>query len=246
MIVAICEDNPKFAQQIETYINKYIYMEENGIQISLNTPHPEEVVKYIQRNQVDCFFLDINLGTNMTGLDLAKIIRKTNPLASIIFVTTHSEMLHLTFKYQVEALDFIIKDKEENLHQATIKALQTAFAKYEKIGERPETYHYQIKIGEYIKNIKLDEILYFKVAETAHKVNLFTKQGFFEFYDSLNEIENVYNVFFRSHRSYIVNLKNIQEVNWKEKMIIMQNGDRCPLSLRKVKLLKELLNRSNG
>ena len=43
------------------------------------------------------------------GLDIAKEIRKKDPNATIVFVTTHSEFMPVTFKYRVAALDFIDK-----------------------------------------------------------------------------------------------------------------------------------------
>ncbi|WP_374964217.1 LytR/AlgR family response regulator transcription factor [Lysinibacillus sp. RS5] len=242
MKVAICEDNAVFAKQLECYINNYAFIEENSIQIALNTTSPRELETFIEKNNVDCFYLDIDLGLDITGLDLAKIIRKKQPLASIIFITTHNEMLHLTFKYQVEALDFIIKDEENDLHLATIESLKAAFNKYKNIGEHPNTHYYQIKIGEYVKNIELDDILYFTVSDVAHKVILTTTQGLFEFYQSLNEIEKDFDeLFFRCHRSYLINLNNVKEAHWKSKIVVMQNGDNCPLSYRKVKRLKEIL-----
>lgn len=241
MKVVICEDNAVFAKQVESYIMNYAFMEDNGIKVVLNTTFPYELEKYIQIEQVDCFFLDIDFGQDITGLDLAKIIRKSQPLASIIFITTRSEMLYLTFKYQVEALDFIIKDESTDLHQAIVKALAMAFEKYKKIGERLNNRYYQIKMGEYVRNINLDDILYFKVGSLAHKVILSTKQGQFEFHQSLNEIEDFDEMFFRCHRSFIIYIENIQEVNWKLKTVVMKNGDKCPLAFRKLKPLKEVM-----
>ena len=57
------------------------------------------------------------------GLDIAKEIRKKDPNATIVFVTTHSEFMPVTFKYRVAALDFIDKalddeDFYERVHLA--------------------------------------------------------------------------------------------------------------------------------
>ncbi|WP_108308295.1 LytR/AlgR family response regulator transcription factor [Metalysinibacillus jejuensis] len=240
MKVVICEDNLMFANQLESYIYNYAFIEENGIQVILNTASAQKVLNLLLTEKVDCFFLDIDLGTDVTGLDLAKTIRQYQPFASIIFVTTHEEMLYLTYKYQVEALDFITKDSND-IHPSVIRAIVTAYKKYIKIGEQPEVNYFQIKIGEYIKNINIDDILYFQVGNLAHKIILTTFHGKFEFYQSLSEIEDVDKSFFRCHRGYIINLRNINEVNLQTKSILMKNGEQCPLSFRKIKLLKEKL-----
>ena len=41
---------------------------------------------------------------------MAEKIRDIDSLGYIIFITTHSELTYLTFKYRVEAMDFILKD----------------------------------------------------------------------------------------------------------------------------------------
>lgn len=238
MKVVICEDNKMYAERIESNISKYAMIEDNNIHVLLNTPYPKEVVQLIETEEVDCFFLDIDLGDELSGLDLAKIIRKKLPLASIIFVTTHEEMQHLVFKYKVEALDYIIKDKDED---AVVPALKSAFEKYRMLGKQDNLKMFQIEKGEYTKNVKIDDILYFKASDAAHRVHLITVNGEYEFSDSLNKIEDVDESFFRSHKSYIVNKNNIEEVNWKNKIIIMKNKEECPISFRKVKQLRDIL-----
>ena len=56
------------------------------------------------------YFLDIQLHSDIDGIELASMIRQNDPRAFIIFTTTHSETAMTTFRYQVEPLDFLIKD----------------------------------------------------------------------------------------------------------------------------------------
>lgn len=63
-----------------------------------------------ERGYHQVFFLDIEIkGEEKKGLEVAQAIRKKDPNASIIFVSTHSEFLPVTFRYKVAALDFIDK-----------------------------------------------------------------------------------------------------------------------------------------
>lgn len=51
--------------------------------------------------------------------------------------------------------------------------------------------------------------------------------------------EEVGNEFIRCHRAYLVNKKNIKEINYAEKIIVMKNKANCPIShrmLRKIKM----------
>ncbi|MDY4306465.1 hypothetical protein SNF32_00085 [Enterococcus mundtii] len=56
-------------------------------------------------------------------MELGKQIRQYDPTAKIIFVTTYTDFVYLTFLYKVEALDYIIKDNEEQLQQKSTVVL---------------------------------------------------------------------------------------------------------------------------
>ena len=60
-------------------------------------------------HQLFLFKILKSMGEEKKGLDIAKEIRKKDPNATIVFVTTHSEFMPVTFKYRVAALDFIDK-----------------------------------------------------------------------------------------------------------------------------------------
>ena len=47
---------------------------------------------------------------------------------------------------------------------------------------------------------------------------------------------------YRCHTSYIINIDNITDVDFKELIIHMNNGETCPVSVRKKKGLKKLMD----
>ena len=74
-----------------------------------------------ERGAHQLFFLDIELkGEEKSGLSIAREIRKKDPRAVIVFVTTHSEFMPITFRYQVAALDFIDKTLDDRQFSARI------------------------------------------------------------------------------------------------------------------------------
>ena len=72
---------------------------------------PNQLLESVtERGSHQLFFLDIQIKDDTKkGLEVAKQIRKNDPYANIVFFTTHSEYLPLTFQYQLAALDFIDK-----------------------------------------------------------------------------------------------------------------------------------------
>ena len=63
-----------------------------------------------------------------------------------------------------------------------------------------------------------------------------------EFTGQLKDIEKQLDYrFYRCHTSYIINIDNIADVDFKELIIHMNNGEACPVSVRKKKGLKKLM-----
>lgn len=80
-------------------------------------------------------FLDIEIkGEEKKGLEIAKEIRKKDPHATIVFVTTHSEFMPITFQYKVAALDFI--DKRWVRKSSERESAQPSIIPWSKLGPR--------------------------------------------------------------------------------------------------------------
>lgn len=243
MYTVICEDNLEHRKFIQSQILKYSTFHEPSIEIVLSTDRAEEVLKFIENHRADCYFLDIELAKDqINGLELAAEIRKKDPLTNIIFITQHAEQLELTFSYKTAALDFIVKDSPTNLANQIIDALKTAFERYKQLGESKKEPFFQIKIGEKIKNILLDDIYYFETSHTIHKILLYEKNGCYEYYGKLKEIEKIDDRFCRCHKSYVVNLQHIKEINKKDHTVTMSNGAVCQISHRNLRSLQKRLD----
>lgn len=238
MDVIICEDNPKQLEDITRTIDNYAMMEDNGINVALSTTNPAEVLAYVQNNKADCYFLDIDLNHELTGLKLGSEIRKLDPLCNIIFITTHSEMTILTFIYKVAAMDFIIKDDLDIVKDKVLDTLKEAHKRYSQIGEELSINRLQLKISDRIRNIDHNTIYFFEVLPNIRKLILHLDNEQIEFNGRLKDYDNLGKSFYRCHKSYIVNKDNIQEINIKERIITMTNGQTCPASSR---LLRGLL-----
>lgn len=85
---------------------------------------PDQLLQEIEEKGThQLFFLDIEIKEEeLKGLQVAKQIRGVDPYASIVFVTTHSEFMPLSFKYQVSALDYIDKELGVTEFESRIEA----------------------------------------------------------------------------------------------------------------------------
>lgn len=112
MNIYILEDNLSQLFYLEKLI-KQILLQKNRQNCKVKTfEQPKDLINNVkERGNHQLFFLDIELGQNdKLGLLTAKKIKELDPLAIIVFISSHSEFLPLTFRYQTEAFDFIDKN----------------------------------------------------------------------------------------------------------------------------------------
>ncbi|HEH1241920.1 TPA: response regulator transcription factor [Staphylococcus aureus] len=118
MKIFICEDDPKQRENMVTIIKNYIMIEEKPMEIALATDNPYEVLEQAKNmNDIGCYFLDIQLSTDINGIKLGSEIRKHDPVGNIIFVTSHSELTYLTFVYKVAADDIMFFESSTKSHR---------------------------------------------------------------------------------------------------------------------------------
>lgn len=235
--IIICEDNNIQRNKIENIIETELINLKMDISIDLSTDNPKGIIDHIKKNRDRSFiyFLDVDLNAEINGVELAKNIRKYDIKGYIVFITSHEEFSILTFKYKVQALDYILKTDDDILGKNISECLYEIYDNYKRINSyKRETI--AIKCGSRIINFYMDEILFFETAETDHILRMHTEKGFYEFYGKLKDIENqVSKEYYKSHRSYLVNTSKIKSIDTKELTIYMVNGDRCLISKRNLK-----------
>ena len=116
--IYLCEDDKNQLDLLASTIEKYIFIQGYDMEIVCRAASPHALLSALApKAETAVYFLDIQLGSDMDGIELAAKIRKNDPRAFIIFTTTHSEMAMTTFRYQVEPLDFLVKDDPQYTFQ---------------------------------------------------------------------------------------------------------------------------------
>lgn len=203
-----------------------------------------EVLKFIQNNEVDVIFLDINI-PSLDGVLLAKSISKFIKKPYIIFITAYKE--HAVEAFEVEAFDYILKPYSESRIISMLKKLESSNIN-EKNASPKNNISNKISLwkNEKIIVVDVDDIYYCLARERITFV--FTKNEEYsvnlcisEFYEKLPK-----NIFFKCHRSYIVNLNKIREIiPWFNNTynLKLQNIDHeVPVSRSNIKEFKHLMN----
>ena len=171
---------------------------------------------YEEEKSWDVLLLDVEM-KEMSGIDLAKRLRKDGLRAEIIFVTSHFEFWGEG--YEVDALHYLTKPvKEEKL----IPVLDKAYGKRQ---EEPRSVVINCD-GETVK-LFLDDILY--VESFSHYLSIHTLEREYRIKESISGFEEkLGRGFFRVHRSYLVSLKQIIRIS--RRAVTIRSGIELPLA----------------
>lgn len=240
--IFICEDNEIQRKTIEEYIQNYIMIEELDMEIKVSTANPYEITSYLEKKTVSngIYFLDVDLKSDIDGIKLGGKIRNMDVSGKIIFITTHSEMMYFTFKYKVEAMDYIIKDDPYDLQMRIIAALEQA-GKHFLDNQNNPAERIKIKIGSKIRVFEMKDIMFIETSQIPHKLVLHLNQSTVEFYGKINEIQDMSDSLIRSHKSFVINVDNIVSLNHKSYEVLMKNGEICPIAIRKISMVNKRL-----
>ena len=230
MNIFILEDDI-IQQQYLNRIVKNIISERRQQEYSLfATSRPNDIFERIEEGTNNLYFLDIEIKSDFqAGFELAKRIRKVDSYGLIVFVTTHSEFLPMTFQYKLMALDFIEKNQsEENFLLGVKEVINTAIDRF-KTTNSTDVFSFNNQKSSF--KIMLSDILFFETTEIPHKVRLVTASKHSEFVGTLKEIEKQNTCFFMCHKSYVVNVNNIYSINKKERIIEFKDtSETCYVS----------------
>lgn len=212
----VCDDNiailTKLCKMLETiFINNSL-----DANIVLQESSGNNVINFIKHNDVDVLLLDINLKDNTSGLDIAKELRKTNKNAYIIFTTAHIEYVIMAYKYKT--FDYLPKP-------ITIERLEETILRLFNDIENSKSGKY-IKIGNTQNIIREDDIEYIK--RDGMKLVYHTSNKEYETYSSFNKIQDdLPDNFVRCHKSFIVNVSKISNIEVSSNKISFENNSHC-------------------
>ena len=210
--VFICEDRRAQREFIEKTVTEYVPSEDCEIELAISTDDPTELLTYVETNpkKNSLYLLDVDLQHEIDGIALAKKIREHDVFGTIVFVTTHAELSYLVFRNRIEAMDYIIKDKAEDVAKKIRECIDLTYSRCKKSTKEAE--YFQVKSSMGIQRIPIDDIMFFESYHVPHKLILHTQNELIEFRGALKEVIKISPVFFRCHKSYIVNTKNVKRV----------------------------------
>lgn len=229
MNIFICEDNKDQRSSLENAIESILETENIEGQIILSSDSSKEILDYTTKfKNKGVYFLDIHIGEDINGIELAKHINEIDKDAIIIMITSDEGMGHLTFKYHIGAIDYIVKGDFEQVKKRVRECLLCANKK--GICDTKEDYFFIDRLDS-VNKVKYEDILYFETCKKRF-IGVSTCNSYIEFNGTLKELEKVLDDrFIRCHKSYIINKDKVSNIDKKQRIITMENGSKCYVSL---------------
>ena len=227
--IAICEDNEQQLQINKYYIEQWAESEKQSVRLLTYKNAESFLFEWEYEANIDIIFLDIRMG-EMTGMELAQYICKKNHNIDIIFIT--GEEQYILQGYQVQAFNFLLKPvKKEDMFES----LDTWVIR----NKNKDGNHLVIKKGKKILKLNYEEIYY--LISFDHYIDVHTKEGVVTFKQKIGEVEQQLpqKQFCRCHRSYIVNLKYVNQIFRNE--IILENDIKIPIKNHNLSLFRVTL-----
>ena len=228
--------------------NLAMQIESFGYQVIETIPRVEEVLPFLIDHTPDIILLDINLKGDMDGIQLAQLIKREYG-TPIIFVTANNDDHHFERAKAVCPYGFISKPFKKVDLQRTLELAVLRIIEEQKITtqnsleiEKPIFLSDSIFVRSHDKMLKvmLDDILFIEADRNYSKI--FTVQKEYVLVGTLKDLEDKLNSrsFLRIHRSFIVQLKHIDEIAASH---VMVKSKIIPLNADSRKMLMQYIQK---
>lgn len=187
---------------------------------------------YLNSNAVDLIFMDVSM-PGLTGLETAAILNKNE--TPIIFVT--ALVSHAIDAVKLNIFDYLLKPIEES----ELLRVYEKFKTHKKSVRNSKIIEFSISNRHIISNE--ESVLYVR-SEGNYSTIFFTDRKELLITKNMKKMITEYfdeTIFFRCHRSYLVNTTHVIEFNNHE--VILTGDIRVPLARNKSQELKMLIRR---
>ena len=166
----------------------------------------ESAFDFLQKEEIDLILLDIEM-PGMSGIDL---LDKLNFMPQVIFTSSKTEYAFEAFEYEVA--DFLKKPVTAPRFAKSIEKVLFFIDQLKKSSSFSSANEMYVKQDGRFIRVPYKSVLYFE--NIGDYVKVFTENGSYIIYGALKTIDAklTYPGFLKVHRSYIVNLEKIKDI----------------------------------
>lgn len=213
--IVICDDEEKQRKYVLELLEAWAKLGRHLLEIK-EFPNAESFLfQYETEKDFDILLLDVEM-EKLSGIDLAKEVRKDNKAVQIVFITGYYE--YFSDGFDVSALHYLIKPVDERkLYPVLDRAVSNLSYRERSV---------LLSTADADIRVPLADILYVE-SENVYVV-VHTVSGIHRSRIPLSKfVQQLDDTFFQVHRSFVVGLKYVKKVSRSE--VTMLNGDVVPI-----------------
>lgn len=217
-------------------------LEESDVEVVGQASSAEEALTFVRRESVDAVFLDIDM-PGIGGMRLAELLSEDGLAPAVVFVTAYEH--HALDAFAVDAVDYLLKPVRLERLQRTLERVRKR--SQSSAPRRKHLDRISVQHNGVYRVIPAKDIAFFEsedgvvVVQTRDHGRTITDFSLKFLEENLDE-----DLFFRSHRSYIVRLDAIESIApWGAgtyRLILDRDSDTgVPLARSRASELKSLI-----
>ena len=193
----------------------------------------DEAIELCKKELFDIVFLDINM-PKVSGLELGYELKFLNPSVNIIFQTAYEE--HALKAFDIGAVAYLVKP-------FSIEQIKNSLQRVKTMKTEDEELRLLSKMGDNYLLLKPEEIHYIKA--DLSEVMIRSTKGFSYYAQKISDLAQKLESFgfVRIHRSYLININEIKEIQTIEqsklRFSFRANSDNIESSKDGAKLFRE-------
>ncbi|OJJ22367.1 hypothetical protein BKI52_06705 [marine bacterium AO1-C] len=244
---AIVVDDEQYARSVI----RHLLREEQHIQLVTECNNGFDAIEQIKIHQPQLVFLDVQ----MPEIDGFEVIAQTRHAWVPFYIFTTAYDQYALKAFEVNAIDYLLKPfSDARFFQAVKKAKeQTYHQQLQKLAAlvqhvNPSNQQYlqriSIKSAGRIYFLQTDEIQWIEAADQYVEIHTAEKTHLLR--ETMNHLEQALNPqrFFRTHRSFIVNIDCVQEIkaHKNDYLVLLKDHTSLKLTRKRKEALQTLLN----
>ena len=167
-----------------------------------------DAIKYLNNNSVDLVYLDIHMPT-FSGFDFIETLK--NP-PKIVLTTSDKNLALEAFEYK-SVVDYLVKPISKERFEKSLEKLSTiSILEKPLIVEEKLTEYLYVNVDKRL--VKVDIASIYLIEAKGDYINIKTDDKNFLVHSTLKKIEDKLpsNMFFKVHRSFIINFSEIIDI----------------------------------
>jgi len=195
----VVDDEPLAVSLLGSYVEKIPFFE-----LAFSTENPIEALEYIQKNEADLIFLDIQM-PELTGINFMKIVGNK---MKYILTTAYAE--YALEGYEHNVVDYLLKPISFTRFEKSALKAQERFA----VNQDSQDSYFFVKSSGQQHKVNFNDILF--IESIKDYVNIKTENQEYIVLETLKSLGNqLPENFARVHKSFIINIDKIEKMDVK-------------------------------